>query len=324
MSAVATKSARWQPPSPCSATGLRRVLSLNEEREAERQAKQVALEHLVDANKTFERDVGAMTSTLSQAATEMSAAAKFLFGISAQTNRQSAAVTSAAEEASAHVRLVATSTDRGCRLDRGDRSPDHDVEGDGGARPAAKAAEADHSVRGLVTGAAKIGDVVGLIRSIAQETNLLALNATIEAARAGKAGLGFAVVANEVKQLAVATAQATEEIQRQTARIQQTMQLAANVIDDIRRAILGMDDNTMHIASAVDEQTAAIRLIAESAERAAAGADGVTSNIADVRSASASTDDAARSVLSAAESVAERADSVTRAVVLFLKRAQTA
>ena len=67
----------------------------------------------------------------------------------------------------------------------------------------------------LSKAAARIGDVVELINSIAGQTNLLALNATIEAARAGEAGRGFAVVASEVKALAEQTSKATGEIGQQ-------------------------------------------------------------------------------------------------------------
>ncbi len=302
---------------------LTRVQRFNEEREAERQAKQAAVEHLVAANKVFERDVGALTTTLSRAAADMGAAAKSLIGISEQTNTRSAAVSAAAKDTSSSVRLVATSAE-GVAASIEDIGHQITTSKERAARAVSRAAEADVSVRALVSGAEKIGDVVSLISSIAYETNLLALNATIEAARAGEAGRGFAVVAAEVKQLAVATSKATEEIRRQIALIQGTMQLAADVIDEIRLTIRGMDDNTMHIAVAVGEQTSAIRLIAENAERAAAGAEEVTVNIADVRKVSAATEEAAQKVFAAAESVAERAGSMTRSVVAFLANARAA
>ncbi len=79
---------------------------------------------------------------------------------------------------------------------------------------------AGRSVDGLKKSSAEIGQVLNVIATVARQTNLLALNATIEAARAGEAGLGFAVVAAEVKSLSRTTQKATEEISQKIDALQ--------------------------------------------------------------------------------------------------------
>ena len=99
--------------------------------------------------------------------------------------------------------------------------------------------------------AGRIGEVVGLINTIAAQTNLLALNATIEAARAGEAGRGFAVVASEVKSLASQTAKATEEISEQIADIQKVAGEAIDAIKGIGGIIGEVNEVATAIAAAV-------------------------------------------------------------------------
>jgi methyl-accepting chemotaxis protein len=116
------------------------------------------------------------------------------------------------------------------------------------------AAEATANVDRLRASSHQIGEVVRTITAIAEQTNLLALNATIEAARAGEAGRGFAIVANEVKELSNATAAATEQITRQIEGIQEDTARAVRTVSEITDVITSIAGSQDLVTAAVEQQ----------------------------------------------------------------------
>jgi methyl-accepting chemotaxis protein len=174
------------------------------------------------------------------------------------------------------------------------------------------ARKTDTVVRALAEGAQKIGDVVGLINTIAAQTNLLALNATIEAARAGDAGKGFAVVASEVKSLATQTAKATEEIDGQIHQIRSATGEAVTAIQGIVSIIEEVSAIITTIAAAVEEQGSATEEISRNVHEAAAGTQEVTTAIGGVSQAATETGAAASEVLSASAALSKQADELSR------------
>ena len=158
------------------------------------------------------------------------------------------------------------------------------------ANSAVQTAESTNKTIGkLGQSSAEIGQVIKVITSIAQQTNLLALNATIEAARAGEEGKDFAVVANEVKELAKETAKATEDIGRKIEAIQSDNSGAVSAIGEIGTVINQISDIQTTIASAVEEQSVTSNEISRNLAEAANGNIDITRNVTGVAEAARAT-----------------------------------
>src|SRR5690606_3723796 len=171
-----------------------------------------------------------------------------------------------------------------------------------------KVDSSDSDVQELSQSAQRVTAIVGIIRDIAEQTNLLALNATIEAARAGEAGRGFAVVASEVKALANQTAKATQDIEVHTGSIQQATTRTVSSIQEIGAQVRELNEVATVIAGATEEQGTVSQEIARNVAEAATGTGEVSRNVIGVKEASDLTDDEAAHVLQFAQDLSAQSN----------------
>lgn len=265
----------------------------------------------------FDTDTAALLGSVTVASSQLQSTATSMTATAGETSRRATTVAAATEEASANVRTVAAATEE---LSSSVAEIARQVTES--ARIAQKAVEeaetTNRTVRGLSSGAEKIGDVVKLINEIASQTNLLALNATIEAARAGDAGRGFAVVAAEVKSLAGQTARATDEIKTQIAAIQASSGEAVVAIQVIAGTIGEINEIASSIASAVGQQSSATQEIARNVQQAAQGTQEISANIAGVTDAANDAGVAANQVLGASAELSRQSETMRRQVEAFI------
>jgi methyl-accepting chemotaxis protein len=271
----------------------------------------------------FEAMIGEIVQTVSSASTQLEASAGTLSSTAERSQQLTTAVAAASEEASTNVQSVASATEE---LSSSVNEISRQVQES--ARMATdavgQARVTNDRVSELSKAAARIGDVVELINTIAGQTNLLALNATIEAARAGEAGRGFAVVASEVKALAEQTAKATGEIGQQITGIQAATHESVNAIKEISGTIEKLSEISSTIAAAVEEQGAATQEISRNVQQAAQGTQQVSANITDVQRGATETGSASSQVLSAAQSLSGDSNRLKLEVGRFLESVRAA
>jgi methyl-accepting chemotaxis protein len=283
---------------------------------SEQERRRVTIETEICA---FRESVAAVLRTVSESTAALNSIAGALSNSSGLTSDRAASAVQTTNEASANMiaaagateELIASIGEIGREISQAAEVASHSV---------AEAQTTNEHMARLTETVQEIGEVVNLIRSIAGQTNLLALNATIEAARAGEAGRSFAVVASEVKSLAVQTAKATEQIASQIEAVQNSTRVAVNAIRRNTNRMREIDGYTSAVALSLQQQDSATDEISHNVASAANGAKGMVSVLDEVTRAVGDTRSAAGKVLQASETVETAATNLQRGIEGFLGR----
>jgi methyl-accepting chemotaxis protein len=287
---------------------------------AAREQESIANRRLADS---FESAIGGIAGELGLLSEKLVVTAETMDGAARGADQQFAGITGAIETSSADMLAVAATTDQLVASVReagghASSSADHLV---AATREASGLIE---RVSGLAASVQQIGQIVRMIDEIARRTNMLALNASIEASRAGEAGHGFAVVAQEVKNLATQTAVATSDVATLVARIQSETDAAMKSGTITATSMDNVQESAQAIGVTLAQQQVAISELSARADSVVSSNMQVSAGVSVVGDTARKAGHASGEVLETATVLARQTEKLRDQILLVLGRLRAA